>query len=217
MASSKALAYPAGGVAPLAAQFARLFQSAFRNLSEPAFTIRFWDDSNWTNSSENKSSFCLWLRNSQALNLLVNHPDDVSLGNCFLRGDLYMEGDFAKAIYAWPALKSCLRRSLTVDPVSFRESVSKFADSLSRFMHLGPKHSKERYKAAAAEVFDQPPEFFQTFLGDSLMYASGNFTGGAPSLADAQQSRLNRLCEKLMLPRGGLFWTLDAAGGQRHC
>jgi cyclopropane-fatty-acyl-phospholipid synthase len=213
MASSKALAYSVGSVAPLAAQFDSVFESAFLELSEPAFTIRFWDDSKWNSSSESKSSFCLWLRNSQALNLLLKHPDDVSFGNCFLRGDLYIEGDFAKAIYAWPALKSCLRRRLTVDLVSLRETISELTDSLSRYVHLGPKHSKERDKAAAAEVFNQPPEFFQTFLGDSLLYASGNFTGESSSLEDAQQRRLTKLCEKLMLPSGGRFLDVGCGWG----
>lgn len=213
MASSKAFVYPVGRVAPLAAQYGCIFDRIFQSQPGPAFTIRFWDDSNWTSSPENDRSFGLWLRNSQALNLLLKHPDDIAFGNAFLRGDLYIEGDFATAISAWPALKSCLRRRLTFDLVPFREMAATFAGSLPRYVHLGPKHSKERDKVLAAEVFNQPVEFFQTFLGDSLMYASGNFTDETTDLADAQTTQLNKICEKLMLPWGGRFLDVGCGWG----
>jgi sphingolipid C9-methyltransferase len=63
-------------------------------------------------------------------------------------------------------------------------------------------HSKSQDQRIVREHYDRGDDFFQAFLGDSMIYTSGLFGDGNESLEDAQRNKMNVVCQKLRLQPG---------------
>jgi cyclopropane-fatty-acyl-phospholipid synthase len=71
--------------------------------------------------------------------------------------------------------------------------------------------------------YDVPPEFFRLFLGPTMTYSCAIFSRGAETLEEAQETKLELVCQKLALTRGqrvldvGCGWGSFAIhAAQRH-
>jgi len=63
-------------------------------------------------------------------------------------------------------------------------------------------HSKAQDKRIVREHYDRGDDFFEAFLGDSMIYTSGIFRSEQESLEDAQRNKMNLVCERLRLEAG---------------
>jgi cyclopropane fatty-acyl-phospholipid synthase-like methyltransferase len=83
-------------------------------------------------------------------------------------------------------------------------------------------HSKEQDQRIVREHYDRGDDFFGWFLGDRMVYTSGFFTNPAETLEQAQDNKLNLVCQKLQLQPGermldiGCGWGTLACHAARH-
>jgi cyclopropane-fatty-acyl-phospholipid synthase len=66
----------------------------------------------------------------------------------------------------------------------------------------GGKHSKRRDAEVVRHHYDVSNEFFELFLDESMTYSCAYFGGGAETLEDAQEAKLEMVCRKLELESG---------------
>lgn len=83
-------------------------------------------------------------------------------------------------------------------------------------------HSREQDRRIVREHYDRGDDFFQAFLGETMIYTSGFFGHPDESLEQAQINKMDRVCQKLMVRPGqemldiGCGWGTLAAHAAKH-
>ncbi len=72
-------------------------------------------------------------------------------------------------------------------------------------------HSKSQDARIIREHYDRGDDFFEAFLGESMIYTSGLFLDEQESLEDAQRNKMDAVCKKLRLQAG--YTLLDIGCG----
>ena len=68
-------------------------------------------------------------------------------------------------------------------------------------------------KKEIAEHYDRGNDFFNAFLGESMVYTSGVYKGLDQSLEVAQKNKMSLICDKLMLKEGEKFLDIGCGWG----
>ena len=63
-------------------------------------------------------------------------------------------------------------------------------------------HSKSQDLRIVRDHYDRGDDFFEAFLGESMIYTSGLFLDEQESLEEAQRNKMNAVCQKLRLQAG---------------
>ena len=180
---------------------APLLNAVFREYKGPAFAIRFWDDSIWYSEAEDVG-FRICLHTQGAWKALSTAPDDVTLGEKYIKGEIDVEGDLFLALRALPPIKNSLEEYLSPSALSLQEVSKLFFVHLSRLLHWGTAHSERRDAASIAFHYDKSPSFYELFLGPTMVYSCAYFKDWQNSLDQAQSDKLDLICRKLdMKPR----------------
>jgi cyclopropane-fatty-acyl-phospholipid synthase len=176
-------------------QRARIFSALFEGYEGPAFGIRLWDGWLWFSSDGERPVCTIVVENPQALRSLVDEPNEITLGEAFINGDLDIEGDFfsvfsiAEYIFNRP-------RSLRFQLL---EKVSGALFGLGRLIKHGSQHSERRDRASISYHYDQPAAFYEPWLGRSLAYSCAYFRDASDALDVAQEQKFDLICRKLRL------------------
>jgi sphingolipid C9-methyltransferase len=80
-------------------------------------------------------------------------------------------------------------------------------------------HTKNQDERMMREVFDRGNDFFEYFLGESMVYTAGHFDADSDSLQTAQQNQFRRVSEQLQLAAGERLLDIGCGWGSlvRHC
>lgn len=187
----------------------RALDNFMRGYEGPAFSVHFPDSWQWSSSSEARPECTIVLTNPRALEAFFAFPNEITLGEAFIRGDLDVEGDLF-SVFA--VAKHILDR-----PVTVRQRISgtllHTALSVRRWMGYGARHSKARDRAAISHHYDQPVEFFRPWLGRTLAYSCGWFRSLDDSLDQAQEQKFELICRKLRLQSGERFLDIGCGWG----
>jgi AcrR family transcriptional regulator len=70
-----------------------LLDALFEGYAGPAFEVRLWDGLRWFSLSGEKPVCTIVIESPQALTALVAEPNEITLGEAFIYGDLDVEGD----------------------------------------------------------------------------------------------------------------------------
>jgi cyclopropane-fatty-acyl-phospholipid synthase len=74
-------------------QRTKVFNSLFCDYGGPTFAIHSWDGWCWHSSENQKPACTIDVRSAEALGLLIESPDEVGLGEAFVRGEIDVKGD----------------------------------------------------------------------------------------------------------------------------
>lgn len=74
-------------------------------------------------------------------------------------------------------------------------------------------HSQSQDRRIVREHYDRGDDFFEAFLGDSMIYTSGLFRHGSESLEEAQRTKLDVVCQKLRLEPGHTLLDIGCGWG----
>jgi cyclopropane fatty-acyl-phospholipid synthase-like methyltransferase len=83
-------------------------------------------------------------------------------------------------------------------------------------------HSKAQDRRIVRGHYDRGDDFFEAFLGESMLYTAAFFHDSAESLEQAQNNKMDRVCHKLMLRTGhelldiGCGWGALAVHAAKH-
>jgi cyclopropane-fatty-acyl-phospholipid synthase len=173
----------------------KLLTELFRDYTGPTFAVRLWNGWRWVSLTGEKPVFTLVLETPSALLAIVTNPNEVTLGEAFIRRDIDVEGDifsvFSVAEYLVNRPRNLLQRMKDI-------LLQMFADT-QRWLHHGPQHSKRRDSASISYHYDQPIAFFRPWLGSTLAYSCAYFRTTCDSLEQAQTQKLELICRKLRL------------------
>jgi cyclopropane-fatty-acyl-phospholipid synthase len=161
------------------------------------------------------ASCTIFIHHPGALREMFLRPTMLSLGQAYTAGAFDVQGPMTAALrlgeyllHHRPGLQAQLRLALqlwTLPP--FRPVEEQPRDARL----TGHPFSKERARQAVAFHYDLPPEFFQLWLDDKMVYSGAYFLTGDQDLGTAQTQKLDHICRKLGLAPGHRF--LDCGCG----
>lgn len=165
------------------------------------FGVVFWDGT-WL-PSRGALRFVLRVNDAGALRTAFSPPVDLNAGRAFAAGLLTVDGDIERAVDALlkastgmslprtVALARALRRLPKCDLPPLREAK----------LH-GRVHSQERDRRAIGFHYDQPIDFYRTFLDREMVYSCAYWDDGVDTLDAAQSAKLDYTLDKLRLKAG---------------
>jgi cyclopropane-fatty-acyl-phospholipid synthase len=203
---------------------AAVLNSLFHEYGGPPFSVRLWDGWQWSSmapSPANDKPVCTIVVNKpEALTSLIARPNEITLGEAFIRGDLDVEGDLFSVFQ--------VAEHLFNRPRTLRQQlVEKGAGAIfgiSQWLRHGAENSKRCNRASIAYHYDLPVAFYEPWLGKSLVYSCAYFGCPEDSLNKAQEQKLDLICRKLRLKAGEHFLDIGCgwgslvlhAAGRRH-
>jgi cyclopropane-fatty-acyl-phospholipid synthase len=198
---------------------ANLFNEIFAGYNGPPFAVRLWEGSAWRTNGDATPACTIVIKKPTALAALIAAPNEITLGEAFIREELDVEGDLFSAFE--------IAEHLFSRPQSLRHRIAQRAAAtfcgLRQLLSLGAAGSRRRDRASIAYHYDQPVEFFQPWLGPTLAYSCAYFRHTGQSLDEAQRQKLELVCTKLRLRPGEHFLDIGCGWGslplhaaQRH-
>ncbi len=204
----------------LSSQRGKVLDALFEGYAGPVFSIRLWDGWQWNSTEDAPPALTIVVETPKVLASLAASPDEVTLGEAFIRRDLEVEGDIFSV---FSVAEHLLARPRTWRAQLMQSWAGAIAGAGRRLKH-GALHSVRRDRASIAYHYDQPVEFFAPWLGETLAYSCAYFGSPRDCLDQAQSRKLELVCRKLRLQPGERFldigcgWgslALHAAG--KHC
>jgi cyclopropane-fatty-acyl-phospholipid synthase len=184
-----------------------LLNNLFLGYVGPTFAVRFplWT---WHSAASRQPAFSLIIRSMETLDRLLQ-PSETALGEAFISGDLDIEGDIFSAfdLAEWLLSRQTgLRNRILAE-------INQDCFVLKNFLTRGRKHSRQRDAASISHHYDLPVEFYEPWLGPTLLYSTAYFRNTANGLDAAQADKLDLICRKLDLHSGDRFMDIGCGWG----
>src|SRR5665213_827570 len=147
-------------------QRTKVLHSFFQGYEGPPFSIRLWDGWRWQFPAKGEPACTIVFHSEHALQALLVHPSELTLGAAFLSKGIDVEGDlfsvFAVTEHIFQCPRSQRRRLV--------EFISGIFSTIDQWWKQGKRHSTERDRMAISHHYDQPVGFYKPWLGESLAY-----------------------------------------------
>jgi cyclopropane-fatty-acyl-phospholipid synthase len=173
-------------------------------LPERPFTVEFWDGTKLASTTGEGPTFSV--RSPRAAAHVLRAPGQLGLGRAYVSGEL--EVDDIDAVIAlldsWqpPSLEGADKRALLLGAVRAAGVTKPPPRPDAELRPSGRRHSKERDARAVRHHYDVSNEFFELFLGETMVYSCAIFSRGATTLKEAQEEKLETVARKLGLKQG---------------
>ncbi len=181
----------------------KFFHRLVSEYGDCEFSVRFADGTNL--ASTPRSKFTLVIDNPGVLEKILDSPDELTLGEAFISGDLDVEGDLGAALQFAELLMSLppefigkIDRRLLGSVVPVHKTAVPSRDC----QLTGDLHSIERDHIAIARHYDVSNEFYELWLDPYMQYSAAYFESPEEDLKAAQVRKLDYLCRKLILKPG---------------
>jgi cyclopropane-fatty-acyl-phospholipid synthase len=167
------------------------------------FGVTLWDGTHLP--AEGEEHFALLVNEPGALRVALSPPIDLGAGQAFAAGLIEIEGD---AEYAIDTLYRAAANggASHFDKLRVTRSVRRLPKSslppLREASLRGRVHSRERDRAAIGFHYDQPIEFYRSFLDRELVYSCAYYDDGIETLDAAQSAKLDYVLQKVRLREG---------------
>jgi cyclopropane-fatty-acyl-phospholipid synthase len=153
-----------------------------------------------------------------ALRALTWGPSGQAAAKAVVDGALSVRGDVEYAISVVERMSSVIsiREWLAIVGLATRLPVRRRNRASVRrqpFRARGPKHSRDRDRAAIEYHYDVSNEFFALWLDRELTYSCAYFRNEDVSLDRAQLDKLDHICRKLRLREGERFLDVGCGWG----
>lgn len=147
--------------------------------------------------------FLLRINDAGTLRAALRPPLDLNAGRAFASGLLEVEGDVEAAVDLLFTSVSAFKKSSAPRLFALLLRLPKRGFPKLREAALrGKVHSTQRDRAAIGFHYDQPVEFYRSFLDPELVYSCAYFDDGIDSLHAAQLAKLDLVLRKLQVKRG---------------
>jgi cyclopropane-fatty-acyl-phospholipid synthase len=205
------------GIASTTGREAERSLAVLRALFGPAFalnfSVRLWDGT--VVPARDAEDFTFAVNEPFALRAALLPPLDLNPGRAFVEGWIDLEGDaemgvdtVARAIEALPKRKlPALLGALLLLP-----KPPAVADDHGVKLR-GVRHSKRRDAEAIGFHYNQPVEFYRTFLDPHMVYSCAYFDDGISNLGDAQLAKIDLILNKVRLRPGETLLDIGCGWG----
>ena len=168
------------------------------------FGVRFWDGSEVL--ATEPGSPTLTLRTPRALAHALRAPGELGLGRAYVAGMIDvddMEGALRMVdTFEPPPLSLAEQARLAMAVVRACGLVKPPPVPAVELRLRGQRHTIARDRRAVRHHYDVGNEFFALFLDRSMTYSCAYWQGGATTLEEAQEAKLELVCKKLALKEG---------------
>jgi cyclopropane-fatty-acyl-phospholipid synthase len=173
------------------------------------FDVRFWDGA--VDRGQNaRPPFTLVLNRPAALRRMLLPPNELSITEAYIGGDVDIEGSMeAASMLSWaigdrlrsPLAMARLVRLVLRLPGQVDDDLAtiRFPEQARK---LGPRHTPVRDAAAIHYHYDVGNSFYQLWLDRRMVYSCAYFRSAEDSLDTAQEAKLDLICRKLRLKPG---------------
>jgi cyclopropane-fatty-acyl-phospholipid synthase len=173
-------------------------------LPERPFTVEFWDGTSLPSTNGGGPTFRV--RSPRAAAHVLRAPGQLGLGRAYVSGELEVDDIDAviELLESWkpPALDGPDKRALLLGAVRAAGVTKPPPRPTAELRPSGRRHSKERDARAVRHHYDVSNEFFELFLGPTMVYSCAIFSRGAKTLEEAQEEKLDTVARKLELKEG---------------
>jgi cyclopropane-fatty-acyl-phospholipid synthase len=171
------------------------------NLPQRPFGLRFWDGTEVPASEPGSPT--LTLTTPRALAHALRAPGELGLGRAYVAGMIEVD-DLEGALrmvdtFEPPPLSIRQRAELAVGVIRACGLVAPPPVPKAELRLRGARHTIARDRRAVRHHYDVGNEFFALFLDSSLTYSCAYWRGGATTLEEAQEAKLELVCKKLGL------------------
>ena len=173
------------------------------------FDVRFWDGAVDRGRSAH-APFTLVLNRPAALRRMLLPPNELSIVESYIAGDVDIDGSMeAASMLSW-AIGDRLRSALAVArlvkmvlglPGQAEDDLAAIGFP-EQARKLGPRHAPVRDAAAIHYHYDVGNNFYQLWLDKRMVYSCAYFRSSEDSLDAAQEAKLDLICRKLRLKPG---------------
>jgi cyclopropane-fatty-acyl-phospholipid synthase len=186
------------------ASTARLRDEVQQLLPERPFALAFWDGTRVPATTDAAPTFSF--RSPRALAHVLRAPGELGLARAYVSGLLVVDDlDAAvRLVDEWePApLSMAARGRLAAAVLRACGLVVPPRRPACELRLRGRRHTTSRDARAVRHHYDASNDLFALFLDPSMTYSCALFSGGARTLEEAQQAKLDLVCSKLELEPG---------------
>jgi cyclopropane-fatty-acyl-phospholipid synthase len=173
-------------------------------LPDRPFTLEFWDGTRVAATAGDGPTFSV--RSPAAAAHALMAPGQLGLGRAYVAGELEVDDIDAtiRLLNEWkpPALDGADKRALLLGAVRAAGIAKPPPRPAAELRPSGKRHSKERDARAVRHHYDVSNEYFELFLGPTMVYSCAIFSHGATTLEEAQEEKLETVARKLALKEG---------------
>ncbi|HTP18787.1 MAG TPA: cyclopropane-fatty-acyl-phospholipid synthase family protein [Solirubrobacteraceae bacterium] len=185
-------------------QTAPLRRALSTSLPHRPFGVRFWDGTEVPATEPEAPT--LTLLTPRALAHALRAPGELGLGRAYVAGMIEVD-DMEAALkmvdeFEPPPLTIGQRVNLAVAVVRACGIVAPPPVPATELRLRGQRHTIGRDRRAVRHHYDVGNDFFALFLDRSMTYSCAYFAGGAQTLEDAQEAKVELVCKKLRLTEG---------------
>jgi cyclopropane-fatty-acyl-phospholipid synthase len=184
------------------------------------FDVKFWDGTVDRGKSA-LAPFTLVLNRPAALRRMLLPPNEMSIVESYIAGDVDIEGNMEAGSSLGEAIGGRLRSPLAVAqlvrmvlglPGQKEDDLAdiKFPEQARK---LGPRHAPVRDAAAIHYHYDVGNNFYKLWLDRRMVYSCAYFRSAEDSLDTAQEAKLDLICRKLRLKPGDRFLDIGCGWG----
>ncbi|HEY5709301.1 MAG TPA: cyclopropane-fatty-acyl-phospholipid synthase family protein [Solirubrobacterales bacterium] len=186
------------------ASTAKLRQEIEGRIPKRPFAIEFWDGTRLPSTGGDGPTF--YVRSPRAAAHALRAPGQLGLGRAYVSGDIEVDDidSVIELLDGWqpPTLDGTDKRALLLGAVRAAGLIKPPPRPRAELRPSGRRHSKERDARAVRHHYDVSNEFFELFLGPTMVYSCAIFSRGATTLEEAQEEKLETVARKLELKEG---------------
>ncbi|MDX6590732.1 MAG: cyclopropane-fatty-acyl-phospholipid synthase [Solirubrobacterales bacterium] len=173
-------------------------------IPERPFTIEFWDGTRLPSTGGGGPTFSI--RSPRAAAHVLRAPGQLGLGRAYVSGEIEVDDIDAviELLDSWqpPTLGGADKRALLLAAARASGLTKPPPRPAAELRPSGRRHSRERDARAVRHHYDVSNEFFELFLGETMVYSCAIFSRGAKTLKEAQEEKLETVARKLELKQG---------------
>ena len=202
-----------------------LLKRLFRSFTG-SFALRLWNGTTLrlgkAGADQPDPPFTLVFRNPGVVRSMVLGRDRLRLAEAYFRGDIDIEGDFFAALSLKDHLNSIRlsfseRLGAVFSALLLRapDEVPPNSGSQRSSLHgrAVKAHTKTENRNAIQFHYDVSNEFYALWLDEAMVYSCAYFEQPGDDLKQAQQSKLDHICRKLLLKPGDRLLDIGCGWG----
>lgn len=197
-----------------------VLEALFGEPEQRPFDVKYWDGS-VDHGSNPTAPFTLVFNRPASLRRMLLPPNELSLVESYLSGDVEIEGSMEAASNLAEMIGDRIRSPLKVARLvaMVLQLPGKADDDLAdarfpeRARKLGPRHTPVRDAAAIHFHYDVGNNFYKLWLDRRMVYSCAYFRSATDTLDEAQEAKLDLICRKLRLKSGDRLLDIGCGWG----